>query len=1277
MVPMRSVPHRVVCLLGLDDGVFPRAVGGRRRRRARPPPADRRARPAQRGPPADARRDHGHPEHLVVTYSGANETTASRGRPPVPLGELLDALDDTVTGGRAHALRAAPAAGLRREERSSAPGVRPLQLPTAVPFSFDRRRWRVPAPPCATASRSVAGRPRRCPPQPADDLELAVAGHLLPHPVRAFLRDRLGVALRRRGRGGRRRTAGRARRPRSSGASATGCCATCCAGRTPDQALGTEWRRGVLPPGRLGWRLGQQLADRGRRPVAEMVESVTQGQAGARGRRRRRPRWRAGGCAAPSPACTTTGSSARRFSRLGPRQWLEAWIPLLALCATHPGPPVVGGAIGRGEKGATVAGRPGRADRLRQRRRRRRPAARPGRDLRRRHVRAAPAPAARPVMPGRARRRPGNARFAARKDAEFKWLSDRFPGENDDDAARRACGVRTPRSTCCWAAPLPGEEYDGADHPPRRPRLRALASPMLERRPLMIGAAWRPSTSLGDRCPQPVTTVLEASAGTGKTFDRRRAGRPLRRRGRRHARRDAGDHLRPRRQPGAARAGPRAARRGRARAGRPGAARARRTGRAARPPSTTPTSTVRRKRLVDALADFDARHDRDHPPVLPAGAALARGRRRHRLAAPSSSRASTTWSSRCRRPLPAPLRLGSPEPPPFKRAVALAAGPGGGRRPAGRARARRRRAGQLGRAPRSTFARDVRAEVERRKRRRGVLSYDDLLSRLADALRGATTPRPASGCASAGRSCWSTSSRTPTRCSGRCSTGRSPAHATLVLIGDPKQAIYAFRGGDVVTYLEAAATAATRQTLATNWRSDAPLVDALQGSLLGGASSATRGSPCTTSAAHHQRSRLVGAPAPHPLRLRLLAAPTSRPARRHRPHRRAPRAHRPRPRRRRRPAARLRRHVRRPAGRCRRRRGADLQPQARRACSGRRSPPAASPRSSAAAAACCSAEAGDDWLALLEALEQPHRRRVRAVALTSFVGETAEPLDAGGDALTDDVAERVRSWLDLFRTRGVAAVHEAVAADGLPGRVLARPDGERLLTDLDHLGQVLHEAAAPRAARAARPCSSGCATSAATRSRPAERTRRLDTDAARRADRHHPRQQGPAVPRRLPAALLRLLRRPTTPSRSSTTTRARTLDVGGAGRPTAARAGPAEDAGEELRLTYVALTRAQSQVVTWWAPSRNAANSGLTRLLFGRTAGEAAVPDRVAGARPTSRRSPRSPQWQARGALRARGGRARRRRRRCARASEAGRARRTPLRRGASTPTGGARRTPG
>ena len=51
----------------------------------------------------------------------------------------------------------------------------------------------------------------------------------------------------------------------------------------------------------------------------------------------------------------------------------------------------------------------------------------------------------------------------------------------------------------------------------------------------------------------------------------------------------------------------------------------------------------------------------------------------------------------------------------------------------------------------------------------------------------------------------------------------------------------------------------------------------------------------------------------------------------------------------------------------------------------------------------------------------------------------------------------------------------------------------------------------------------------------------------------------------------------------------RTLDVGGAVDAATATRARAEAAGEELRLTYVALTRAQSQVVTWWAPTRDTA----------------------------------------------------------------------------------------
>lgn len=49
----------------------------------------------------------------------------------------------------------------------------------------------------------------------------------------------------------------------------------------------------------------------------------------------------------------------------------------------------------------------------------------------------------------------------------------------------------------------------------------------------------------------------------------------------------------------------------------------------------------------------------------------------------------------------------------------------------------------------------------------------------------------------------------------------------LFLIGDPKQAIYSFRGADIFAYLAAAGEVERRFTLNTNWRSDAPLVRAV------------------------------------------------------------------------------------------------------------------------------------------------------------------------------------------------------------------------------------------------------------------------------------------------------------------------------------------------------------------------------------------------------------------------------------------------------------------
>ena len=48
----------------------------------------------------------------------------------------------------------------------------------------------------------------------------------------------------------------------------------------------------------------------------------------------------------------------------------------------------------------------------------------------------------------------------------------------------------------------------------------------------------------------------------------------------------------------------------------------------------------------------------------------------------------------------------------------------------------------------------------------------------------------------------------------------------LFLIGDPKQAIYGFRGGDIFTYLKAARDARSRYGLDTNWRSSSRLLAA-------------------------------------------------------------------------------------------------------------------------------------------------------------------------------------------------------------------------------------------------------------------------------------------------------------------------------------------------------------------------------------------------------------------------------------------------------------------
>ena len=518
-------------------------------------------------------------------------------------------------------------------------------------------------------------------------------------------------------------------------------------------------------------------------------------------------------------------------------------------------------------------------------------------------------------------------------------------------------------------------------------------------------------------------------------------------------------------------------------------------------------------------------------------------------------------------------------------------------------------------AVRVEFATAVCAELERRKRRLGVLHYDDLLSRLANALTGEHSPARTRM-----HRRWSIvmvdefqdTDPVQWQVLDRAFTGRS----TLVLIGDPKQAIYAFRGGDIVTYLHAASTAGHRQTLGTNWRSDGDLVDRLQ-VVLRDAELGDPGIVVRPVEARHKGHRLAGAPHNDPFRLRIVSRDTfgTRPDRvipmdRLRPHISGDLA------------ADIGRLLASGATFC----GERLQARDiavivethkdARACFDALSA-AGIPAVYTGDSDVFNSPAGDDWLCLLEAFDQPHRSGlVRAAATTMFFGRTAEELAVRGDRLTDEIADRLREWADHARERGVAAIFEAANMTGMGKRVLAWRDGARHMTDLAHLTQVLHETAHREHfglpalrdwLRTQREERSG------SRSGRVERNRRLDNDAAAVQIMTVWVSKGLQYPVvYLPFAFNRNIQ-----TRDCVLfhddDRTRCLHIGGDDSPDHAqveRLGRKEAAGDDVRLTYVALTRAQSQVVAWWAPSWDEPNGGLSRLLRGRRPGDTTVPDR-------------------------------------------------------------------
>ncbi len=127
------------------------------------------------------------------------------------------------------------------------------------------------------------------------------------------------------------------------------------------------------------------------------------------------------------------------------------------------------------------------------------------------------------------------------------------------------------------------------------------------------------------------------------------------------------------------------------------------------------------------------------------------------------------------------------------------------------------------------------AELAKRKQARRLLSYSDLLNRLERALAsdrgGPLTEALRRRYRAALIDEFQDTDPVQYRIFSRIYGGSG---LPIVVVGDPKQAIYSFRGADVFSYLEARREAHTRVTLDTNQRSTPELIEAINALFSGG-----------------------------------------------------------------------------------------------------------------------------------------------------------------------------------------------------------------------------------------------------------------------------------------------------------------------------------------------------------------------------------------------------------------------------------------------------------